>query len=137
MNLLTIDDNTDTTQAVSDYCMFHGIHGKEVNEGQKGLFEIQKGVYDIILLDIAIPEYSGFDILDQLKKQDVKHKWIVILTALNLKMEDFKGYLDVGVIDILKKPIGLESLDEVVKKYLRSVRPTAYHQNTQSMNISS
>jgi DNA-binding response OmpR family regulator len=134
---LTIDDNTDTTQAVSDYCMFHGIHGKEVNEGQKGLFEIQKGVFDIILLDIATPEYSGFDILDQLKKQGVKHKWIVILTAVNLKMEDFKDYLDVGVIDILKKPIGLESLDEVVKKYLRSVRPTASHQNTQSMHISS
>jgi DNA-binding response OmpR family regulator len=118
---LTIDDNTDTTQAVTDYCKMHGLDCEMVNEGQKGLFEIQKGDYDIILLDIAIPEYSGFDILNQLKKQDVKQKWIVILTGYNLKMENFKEYLDVGVIEILKKPIGLDDLDNVVKRHMMKV----------------
>lgn len=121
MKLLTIDDNTDTTQAVTDYCSMEGIGCKIVNEGQKGLFEIQEGDYDIILLDIAIPEYSGFDILNQLKKQDVKQKWIVILTGYNLKMENFKEYLDVGVIEILKKPIGLDDLDNVVKRHMMKV----------------
>ena len=79
-----------------------GIDCEMVNEGRKGLFEIQKRDYDIIMLDIAIPEYSGFDILSQLKKQHVKDKWIVILTAWNLKIEDFNDYLDVGVREILK-----------------------------------
>ena len=121
MKLLTIDDNTDTTQAVTDYCSMEGIVCKIVNEGQKGLFEIQEGDHDIILLDIAIPEYSGFDILNQLKKQHVKQKWIVILTGYNLKMENFKEYLDVGVIEILKKPIGLDELDNVVKRHMMKV----------------
>lgn len=107
--------------------MFHGIHTKEVNEGHKGLFEIQKGDYDVILLDIAIPEFSGFDILKQLKKQGVNNRYIVILTAVNLKIEDFKDYFDVGVKEILKKPIGLECLDEVIKRYLRNVKPAIYH----------
>ena len=118
---MTIDDNTDTTQAVTDYCSMEGIVCKIVNEGQKGLFEIQEGDHDIILLDIAIPEYSGFDILNQLKKQHVKQKWIVILTGYNLKMENFKEYLDVGVIEILKKPIGLDDLDNVVKRHMMKV----------------
>ena len=122
MKLLTIDDNTDTTQAVTDYCKMQGIDCEMVNEGQKGLFEIQKRDYDIILLDIAIPEYSGFDILSQLKKQHVKDKWIVILTAWNLKIEDFNDYLDVGVREILKKPIGLDHLDNVVKSHLMNIR---------------
>jgi len=121
LKLLTIDDNTDTTQAVTDYCSMEGIVCKIVNEGQKGLFEIQEGDHDIILLDIAIPEYSGFDILNQLKKQHVKQKWIVILTGYNLKMENFKEYLDVGVIEILKKPIGLDCLDSVVKRHKMKV----------------
>jgi DNA-binding response OmpR family regulator len=121
LKLLTIDDNTDTTQAVADYCSMEGIVCKIVNEGQKGLFEIQEGDYDIILLDIAVPEYSGFDILNQLKKQDVKQKWIVILTGYNLKMENFKEYLDVGVIEILKKPIGLDDLDNVMKRHMMKV----------------
>ena len=121
MKLLTIDDNFDTTQAVTDYCKMQGIVCKIVNDGQKGLFEIQNGDYDIILLDIAIPEYSGFDILNQLKKQTVKQRWIVVLTAYNLKMEDFKEYVDAGVIEILKKPIGLDDLDNVVKKHMTKV----------------
>jgi DNA-binding response OmpR family regulator len=57
-----------------------------------------------------------------LKKQDVKQKWIVILTALNLKMEDFIEYLDVGVTEVLKKPIGLDDLDKIVKTYLTNIR---------------
>ena len=122
MKLLTIDDNFDTTQAVTDYCSMEGIGCKIVNEGQRGLYEIQKGDYDLILLDIAIPEYSGFDILNQLKKQDVKQKWIVILTGYNLKMENFKEYLDIGVIEILKKPIGLDDLDKIVKTCLTNIR---------------
>ena len=121
MQLLTIDDNFDTTQAVTDYCKMQGIVCKIVNEGQKGLFEIQKGDYDIILLDIAIPEYSGFDILNQLKKQNVKQRWIVVLTAYNLEMEDFKEYVDAGVIEILKKPISLDDLDNVVKRHMMKV----------------
>ena len=71
-----------------------GLDCEIVNEGRKGLFEIQKRDYDIIFLDIAIPEYSGFDILSQLKKQGVRYKRIVILTALNLTMEDFKDYTE-------------------------------------------
>ena len=121
MKLLTIDDNIELTQAVTDYGDMQGIDCRIVNEGRKGLFEIQKGDYDIILLDIAIPEYSGFDILNQLKKQHVKQKLIVILTGYNLKMENFKEYLDVGVIEILKKPIGLDDLDNVVKRHMMKV----------------
>ncbi|TVP40226.1 putative signal transduction response regulator, reiver domain [Candidatus Nitrosocosmicus arcticus] len=119
---MTIDDNIDTTEALTDYCNMHGIDSKVVNEGQKGLFEIQKREYDVIFLDIAIPEYTGFDILRQLKKQNVRHKSIVIITALNLKMEDFSDYVDVGVKEILKKPIGLDCLDEVLQRNMKNVR---------------
>jgi DNA-binding response OmpR family regulator len=115
---LTIDDNRDTTEAVTDYCKSQGIECKGVNKGQQGLFEIQKREYDLILLDIAMPEYTGFDILNQLKKQGVRYKTIVILTACCLNMEDFKAYTEVGVRGIIKKPVGLDNLDTVVKSYM-------------------
>jgi hypothetical protein len=71
-----------------------------------------------------------------LKKHGVKNRWIVFVTPLNLKMGEFKDYFDVEVREILKKPIGPESL-EIVKRYLRSVRPTNYHYDNQSVMISS
>jgi DNA-binding response OmpR family regulator len=126
LKLLTIDNHTDTTGVVTDYCNMEEIYCKEVNDGQEGLFEIQKRHYDLILLDIAMPGYSGFDILKQLKNQGVTHENIVILTASDLKIEDFKDYTEVGVREILKKPFGLDRFDEVVKGYLKKVRYPVY-----------
>jgi DNA-binding response OmpR family regulator len=123
---LTIDNHTDTTGVVTDYCNMEEIYCKEANDGQEGLFEIQKRHYDLILLDIAMPGYSGFDILKQLKNQGVTHENIVILTASDLKIEDFKDYTEVGVREILKKPFGLDRFDEVVKGYLKNVRYPVY-----------
>ena len=102
------------------------IYCKEVNDGQEGLFEIQKRHYDLILLDIAMPGYSGFDILMQLKNRGVTHENIVIITASDLKIEDFNDYAEVGVREILKKPFGLDRFDEVVKRYLKKVRYPVY-----------
>ncbi len=123
---MTIDNHTDTTGVVTDYCNMEEIYCKEINDGQEGLFEIQKGHYDLILLDIAMPGYSGFDILKQLKNQGVRHENIVILTASDLRIEDFKDYTEVGVREILKKPFGLDRFDEVVKGYLKKVRYPVY-----------
>ena len=122
MKLLTIDDNPDITGLVARYCKREKIDCKEVNDGQKGLFEIQKRHYDLIFLDIEMPDYTGFDILRQLKKQGVRHECIVILTGYNLMIEDIADYMDVGVREILKKPIELDRLDKVVKSYLTNDR---------------
>ena len=122
MNLLAIDDNVETTEALRDYCNMQGISCTVVNEGQQGFFEIQKREYDVIILDIAMPEYTGFDILSQLQRQGVRHKTIVVLTAWHVKEEDFKDYKDLGVKEILKKPIGVDSLDNIVKTYLTNIR---------------
>ena len=122
MKLLTISDNTDFTGLVAEYCKRKEIDCKEVNDGQKGLFEILNRHYDLIFLDIEMPDYTGFDILRQLKKQGVRHECIVILTGYNLMIEDIADYMDVGVREILKKPIELDRLDKVVKSYLTNDR---------------
>ena len=64
-----------------------------------------------------MPFYTGFDILRQLKKHGVRHKCIIILTGSNLKIDDIADYIDVGVREILKKPIGLDQFDRIVKSY--------------------
>jgi len=64
---------------------------KEVNDGRSGLLEIQKKDYDLIILDIAMPSYTGFDILNQLQKQRTRNKNIIILTAANLKKKILKN----------------------------------------------
>lgn len=122
MNLLAIDDSDDTLNAISDYCAFHNIVCEVTSQGLRGLFMIQKKEYDLILLDVAMPGYTGFDILDQLKKQGVYDKNIVVITAARLILKDFTDYIDVGVREILHKPVELDHLNKVIKKYDNSVR---------------
>jgi DNA-binding response OmpR family regulator len=114
---------------VAEYCKKEKIDCKEVNDGQRGLFEIQKRYYDLILLDVAMPFYTGFDILRQLKKHGVRHKRIVILTGYNLKIEDIADYMDVGVREILKKPIEFDRFDKVVKSYLTNEKRPIYQEH--------
>lgn len=116
MNILVVDDNKCTSMAIADYCQMSDIQCKEINDGQIGLFEIQRHEYDLIILDIAMPVYSGLDILNYLKKQGVYKRNIIILTGTNLKLKDFEAYKKVGVINVLYKPISLVSLDQMFNR---------------------
>jgi len=62
--VLVIDDNKDTTELLEDFFESEDIECIVINEGRKGLEEIRKdkGHYDLILLDLTIPEFSGWDI---------------------------------------------------------------------------
>ena len=118
MNVLVIDDNQYTSAAIADYCNMRGTQCRQINEGKKGLFEIQKRAYDLIILDVAMPEYTGLDILSQLKKQGVCNQNIIILTGTNLKTEDFEIYKELCIIKVLSKPISLVNLDQIINRVL-------------------
>lgn len=112
-----MDDNLDILEALSDFCYLQSIECEVASDGLQGLFKIQEKEYDLILLDIEMPDYSGFDILNQLKKQGVLPKDIVVITATGLKINDFDDYYEVGVKEVLSKPIQLSNLDKVITKY--------------------
>ena len=112
-----MDNNLDILEALSDYCYLKSIECEVASDGLQGLSKIQEKEYDLILLDIEMPNYSGFDVLNQLKKQGVLNKNIVVITATGLKINDFNDYYEVGVKEILPKPIQLSHIGKVITKY--------------------
>lgn len=116
--VLVVDDNENITEVVKDFFELEKIECKTVNDGLEGLMEIQNNKYDLILLDLAIPNYSGIDILDELKKQSIVNKTIVIFTASVVKDSEMEKYLEIGVKEILEKPISLANLESIKQKYL-------------------
>jgi DNA-binding response OmpR family regulator len=124
MKVLLIDDNVDLTEAVSDYLDMSGIECKVFNNGREGLEEItnQRGIYDLILLDIAMPELSGFDVLARLKNGGgdnslLKEENIVIFTASSVQDSIIHDYVNQGVKEILKKPVSMDELALIIEKY--------------------
>lgn len=118
MKVLIIDDNESITEAVKDFFELDSIDCKTVNDGKAGLMEIENQNYDLILLDIALPNFTGLDILNELKRLGVENKNIIIFTASVFKSNQVSEFLQIGVREVLAKPISLDKLDYIKKKYL-------------------
>jgi DNA-binding response OmpR family regulator len=123
MKVLIIDDNESITEVVKDFFEFENIECKTINDSQAGLAEINNNEYDLILLDIAMPNFTGLDILHELKRQKIEKKNIIIFTASVFKSELINEFLEVGVKEVLSKPISIEKMDQIRLKYLKSEGP--------------
>lgn len=122
MKLLVIDDNKDLTEAIYDSLDSPDIECTMINDGKAGLDEIlkERGKYNLILLDIAMPNFSGMDILQVLKKDDLlKSENIIIFTASSITDRDIDDFVASGAKGVLKKPVSLDELTELVEKYNR------------------
>jgi DNA-binding response OmpR family regulator len=122
MKLLVVDDNKDLTDAVYDSLDSPDIECTMINDGKAGLDEIlkERGKYNLILLDIAMPNFSGMDILRTLKKDDLlKSENIIIFTASSITDRDIDDFVASGAKGVLKKPVSLDELTELVEKYNR------------------
>lgn len=118
MQVLIIDDNTEITDMLSFYLENDGHECKVVNEGQQGLQALQFDNFDLALLDLAMPDFSGMDIIKSLKKDDmIGKKKIVVLTASTLNGEETDALLRDGIKAVLKKPISIEELTSAIEQF--------------------
>lgn len=121
MKVLIIDDNRDVTNAIADFFDSMEINYKIIDEGREALDEIvnQTEKYNLILLDIAMPQLSGLDILERLKDKGdpIRSENIVLFTASTLTNNDIQKYSNLGIKEVLRKPISLDNLTELIQKY--------------------
>lgn len=120
MRLLIIDDNKDITEAIRYVLELEGHECNIVDNGFDGLDEIMTNPskYNLILLDIAMPEFSGIDLLMKLQNEHLIEKEnIVIFTAFAVTDKDCKRFLNAGAKGILRKPLSLDELFETIKCY--------------------
>lgn len=118
MKVLVIDDNVDIIEAVSVCLDDAGVEYKMIDDGRDGLDEIKARHYDLIVLDLAIPEFSGYDILKALKHDGMlESKNIVISTASSIVESDKKDLLALGVKDVLPKPYRRKELMNVIARF--------------------
>jgi len=115
--MLLVDDSHEIAEAVSFYCGAKNIDCRAVDNGQEGLERIRKDKFDLILLDIAMPEFTGINMINSVKQDgSIETKNIVVFTASsNRKMLD--EIKNSGVKEILRKPCSLDDLTELIEKY--------------------
>jgi CheY-like chemotaxis protein len=119
MNILIIDDNQDITDAISLFVESQGHSCTVSNNGKEGCNIAKKENFDLILLDIAMPNFSGYDVLDTLKNDsNFDMKKIVVITASNLDSSAVERIESFDVFKLVRKPISLDSLEDIFSEFL-------------------
>ena len=114
MAILFIDDNKSLTKALSKFLSAKGYEHTVSNSGREGLKLIQEQKFDKVLLDLSMPEFSGYDVIDSLEKSGkIKELKIIVLTAASVHNAEITELKRRGVVCFLKKPV---KLDELVKQ---------------------
>lgn len=113
MKILIVDDNKDITIMLSKYFVMKGHSCSVCNDGHNALSMIEANQYHVVLLDLAIPDFSGMDIVDALYKSGKMEKLnIVALTASSISIDQEEYLKKMGVRSVLKKPIDPDELLE-------------------------
>jgi two-component system, OmpR family, response regulator len=120
MKVLGIDDNPDINMLLGTVLNSSGHEFTSVTDGKEGLELLQKNGYDVVLLDLAMPEFSGFDVLDSLRKDGLIEKQkIILLTASSITDEEINELLKTGVRSYLRKPLDIDLFLEKIEQVNR------------------
>jgi len=117
MKILGIDDNEDLLNLCEIALTSEGHEYTGIDNGKEGVEEIKKQKFDIVLLDLSMPDFSGVDVVDSLVKDGIMNKQkIVIFTASSATEKEYAPLLEKGAHSILKKPLDVDVLVETIRK---------------------
>ena len=102
MRVLYVEDASFLAEAVKHNLEKQGITVDLADNGEDGLDNAMKDVYDCVVLDIMLPKMSGTDILKRMREKGVQTP-VIMLSALS-EVETKVSHLDHGADDYLAKP---------------------------------
>ncbi len=116
MDILGIDDNTDITELLDTVLNASGHNYSFVNDGESGVKKIQENKYDLVLLDLSMPGFSGEDVLSKLKKEGLINKQkIIIFSASSNSDSDMDEFISKHQVDgYIRKPVDVDKLIELL-----------------------
>ncbi|MBS3923134.1 MAG: response regulator [Nitrosarchaeum sp.] len=113
-----VDDNKEITKIMSKYFTKKGHLCTVSNDGRNALEILQNQKFDVTLLDLAMPEFSGRDLVLHLKNTGkINEHNIVCLTASSPSSEYEDELKSMGVNAILKKPIDPDTLLDFLSQF--------------------
>jgi len=115
--ILIIEDDTFLQGLTANKLQAEGFEVNTVSNGNDALTEISTQNYDAIILDLMLPDVSGFDILKQIRSRETNNQVPVLIFSNLSDDKDIKMGLELGATDYLVKAnFTLDELAEKVKK---------------------
>jgi len=116
--ILIVEDDETILMGLKDDLEFEGYEVAAADNGKEGYMLARKGDFQLIILDILLPELNGFEICKKLREEDVNTP-ILMLTAARTEEIDKVMGLELGADDYVTKPVGSREMVARVKAILR------------------
>jgi two-component system, OmpR family, response regulator len=120
-DLLVVDDELFLREAVATSLRFLGFDVTAAGNGKDALHLARERQFDLLILDVMLPDIDGFEIVRRLRR-DGNRVPVIFLTAKDAQEDKING-LTIGGDDYMTKPFGLEELAARVRTVLRRTRP--------------
>lgn len=118
--ILVVDDERLVRWSLRQKCEEWGYQVAEAEAGEPALKLAQQESPDLVLLDVRLPDLSGLEVLEQLKKNG-DARAIVMITA-DPQLDDVKAALKLGAYDFVGKPLDFDELHIVISNALETTR---------------
>ncbi len=117
MKILGVDDNEDLLSLCETVLTSDGHEFTGITNGRDGLKAIRDKKFDVVLLDLSMPDFSGMDVIDALVKEGIiKKQKVVIFTGMSPTEKEIELFLEKGVHSVIKQPVDSDYLSEFICK---------------------
>ncbi|MGL5348513.1 MAG: response regulator transcription factor [Peptostreptococcaceae bacterium] len=121
-SILVIEDDSNIQELIVEFLSSEGYNVESANDGLEGVQKFKQGHYDLIILDIMMPNLDGYGVCKMVR--NISNVPIIFLTALNAEDNQIKGF-DLQCDDYITKPFSFNLLIKRVEAILRrSVKNT-------------
>ncbi|WP_297592347.1 response regulator [Nitrosopumilus sp.] len=111
MKILIVDDNEQITKMLTTFLELKEHQCTIANDGSEGLKKIKENDYDVILLDLAMPEFDGYSVIKNLEENNMlKDHKIIVFTASTITQDELDNLVKRGVAAYILKPIDIDLL---------------------------
>ena len=121
--ILVVDDSANVRTLVREYLTAEGFRVVTANDGRQALFIARGEEPDLILLDIMMPEMTGYEFIRTYRKERATP--IILLTAKLDESDKVLG-LELGADDYMTKPFGMRELVARIHAVLRRAASTPH-----------
>ena len=124
--ILVVEDNNINQLVVKYTLQKLGISIEIAENGREAIDKLTHNSYDLILMDIQLPEMNGYDVTRYIRNQMNNTIPIIAMTALAINGEDEKC-LECGMNSYISKPFTVESLHHAINKVYKAPPVVAHH----------
>ena len=123
--ILVVDDEPDAIAFVREVLESEGYQVNSAPDGRKGLSSMREAKPDVVILDVQMPEMDGFEVFQEMKKdEELKSTPVIMLTGIKDKLGigfsagDMKDYMGEQPNEYCEKPVDPAKLIAAVEKVL-------------------